>query len=526
MNKKKKILLIVALLAISIVGIYYFLKGNKFSIGATPDGSEPFTVDITTEKLINECNDIYSVEYEQELIDVYETASVYETTALAKIRGENVTFVNYNSGSKTTIGKKCIENNIMAGIISGAGVECIGYIHNGIESSHYSGEQLAIWEFWNTWVQNSGANENGFEKGMGNKNVNEDELNGESERKKAQILATQNNYNVNIYFLKYFTKNNGNDEATVDNQPNLILVEVLDEDEEIIEIEKDVVENSDIYMMMSNNIEDEEIVKVGDEIIYVIEFYNEGEEEKQNLVFYNKIPKNVTFEKLIQVVDENEIELKEGTDYTYDKKSRKININVDKIDGSKNVTTTNEETEEKTEYIQCDGVKYKLVLKATELKENMYSREIVNVAEVQKDNKVLARVKKINTISDVYLNVEAEKLPEKIEEDNQCTIELKITNKGLIDSENVNVKINVPDEITIQKYTIITHSKDGEESRSEGTTNNNFENDTIRIVAQTTTYIQLIGDANEIEEIKQIVIEGTVNDEKVTWNTNIQKKGG
>lgn len=178
------------------------------------------------------------------------------------------------------------------------------------------------------------------------------------------------------------------------------------------------------------------------------------------------------------------------------------------------------------EYIQCDGVKYKLVLKATELKENMYSREIVNVAEVQKDNKVLARAKKINTISDVYLEIEAEKLSEKIEEENQCIIELKITNKGLIDSENVNVKINVPNEINIQKYTIIAQSKNGEESKSEGTTNNNFENDTIRIVAQTTTYIQLIGDVNEIEEIKQIVIEGTVNDEKVTWNTNIQKKGG
>lgn len=520
MNKKKKILVIVTLLVIAIVGIYYFLKGNKFSIGATPDGSEPFTVNITTEMLINERNDIYSVEYEQELIND-EKASVYETTALAKIRGENVTFVNYSSENKTTTGKKCIENNIMAGIISGAGVECIGYMHNGEESIHYSGEQLAIWEFWNIWVQNSGANENGFEKGMGNKNVNEDDLNGETERKKAQNKATQNNYNVNIYFLKYFTKNNGNDEATIDNQPNLILVEVLDEDEEIIEIENKVETNSNISISITNNIEG--IVKVGREVIYDINIYNNNEEEQQNLTLNYTLPKGITFVSVKELVDNYETELKENEAYNYNEQTRTLKISLNKISGQTTGTRTNEELNETLEYIKPGIKNYHVTVRVEELKEDVYSQEIKNIVELYKENKILARGENTITISDACLKIEIDKLPENLIEKQNCVIGLKITNKGLVPAENVNFKISVPNEISVQNYKIITTTEDGEERIMEGTAINEFENNTIEIASNGIAYIKLTGILNEIEEGKQITIKGTINDKEIIWTTNVQK---
>jgi len=508
----------VILLIIASMSVYYFLKGKGFVKGATSDGSEPFSINITEEQLINEYN-IYNVDYNQKLM-TQDTSSTFRTTALAQIRGENVTFRNYKTQNITT-GKTCRENNIMAAIISGAGVKNIGYKYSNEEGNFFSGEQLAIWEFWNTWVENSGAKENGFEKGVGNETITDNRLNGEVERKKAQQFATQNTYNVNIYFLEYLTEEYKDDKTNIDNQPNLILIEILDEDGDIVEPERPVVENSDIYILATNNIED--IVKVGEEISYNINIYNKSEDEQQNLILSNKLPKGVTLVDVVEIQDDKEIKLNENSDYNYNKETRRITTNINKIDGATTGTTIIEETQKTVEYIKSGSRKYKVIVKANELKEGTYSRKIENVAEVQKEKSVFAREKTSNLVSDTFIELEKEELPKMINEKEECIIGLKITNKGLINAENVNVKISIPEEILIKKYKISTFFENGEESVIEGTMSNEFERDSMDIHAQKTIYIQLIGIAKEIEETKQITIDGIVNDKTITWTTNIQQ---
>ena len=512
MNKNKRIILIVILLIIASISVYYFLKGKGYSIGATSE--DLFTVEVTENKLIKEYSNIYNVDYAQKLM-TQDESSTFKSVARAQIRGESVTFLDYKT-KNTTTGKTCLENNIMAAIISGAGVENRGYKFLYEDGAYFSGQQLAIWEFWNTWVENSGAKEIGFEKGAGNGVITEKELNGQTERKKAQEFAAQNIYNVNIYFLKYFAEDNKDAETKIDNQPNLILIEMLDEDGDLIEPERPVEENSDIYILSTTNAQ--EITKVGEEISYNINVYNESEEEQQNLVLSNKLPKGVTLTSVVEIVDDKE----KNIDYSYDEKTRKIIIEINKIDGSTTGTMTDEETAEQIQYIKTGSKKYKITVKANKLKEGAYSKTIENVVEVQKENKIFAREKIKNTISDVFIEIIKEDLPKTLKEAEEFKLGFKIINKGLICSENVNVKISAPEEISLKKYKIYKSSESGEENVVDGTIRNNFEREFSEIQEQTTIYIQLIGTINEIDETKQITIEGTINDKTITWTTEAQ----
>ena len=215
MKKNKKTLLVLILFVIAIIGIYIFLKGKAYVKASTSKVPDPFTINITEEKMTNEYNNIYNVDYFQRFVEE-EIEKVYETTALAQIRGEKVTFTNYYSDStdystqniKTMQGKVCPENNIMAAIISGAGLESVGFKRLEKYGKFYSGAQLAILEFWNTWVENSGAKENGFEKGLGNLNLYSEGIDGQEQRKIAQGFAIQDQYYANVYFLKYCVHNN------------------------------------------------------------------------------------------------------------------------------------------------------------------------------------------------------------------------------------------------------------------------------------------------------------------------------
>lgn len=519
MKKTIRITLVAILLIIASISVYYFFRGKAYVKGATSNDNEPFSINVTEEQLISEYSNIYNVDYGQMLM-TQETSSTFQTTALAQVRGESVTFTNYKTKNVTT-GKTCLENNIMAAIINGAGVKNVGYKYSEEEGEYFSGAQLAIWEFWNTWIENSGAKENGFEKGVGNITLTQNELNGEIERKKAQEFAIQNMYNVNIYFLQYFAENNEQDGINIDNQPNLILIETLDEDGEIIEPEREIEENSDIYILVTNN--SESIVKSGEEILYNIHICNESEEEQQNLVLSDKLPKRITFIDVVEIVDNNEVELKENVDYNYNQETRKLTVNINKIDGATTGTMINDETGESIKYTKNGSRKYKITVKANELEEGIYSKEIENVAEVQKENRIYAREKTGNIISDAYLEVEIEELPKAINEKEQCIIGLRITNKGLINADNVNVKVSIPQEILMKKYKISTYSDAGGENVVEGTTSNEFEKNFTEILAQRTIYIQLIGTINEIEETKQITIKGNVNEEIITWTTNAEK---
>lgn len=533
-HTKKQIIVILLLLFIAIISVYNFLKDKLYAQGATlsinSEGVESFITQISESQMIYDYKNIYNVAYLQQLGET-NIAYSFEATAVAQIRGEKVTFTNFYSQSvdyttkniTTTEGNTCIENNIMAAIASGAGVKNTGYKYADEDGkNYYSGEQLAIWEFWNTWVQNSGANLNGFEKGIGNGTITENGLNGETERKEAQECATQNTYNVNIYFLKYLAHNNNflsvYNGLPMDNQANLILIERIDEMGE--KIDSDIIEDSDIYISVTNNQSD--VVQVGEEIEYTINVLNKSENEQENLILTSKLYDGIEFVEVSALEDEGERILKENKDYTFDKETRTLKINVDKIDGAVTETISEEDIDEVPEYKTMNGRSYKIRVKADKLVNGTYSRTVKNVVKVQKEGKVLTQKTSINTISDIYLEIED--LIENINGDGECTIGVKITNKGLIDKKNVSVKISVPEEILIGFYKESFLSETGEEEKvTNGTTSNEFDNN-IDIYAQKTYYLQLSGTINETDLGKQITITGMVNDEEIHWTISLQKK--
>lgn len=525
---KKKTLITILFLIIVLACIFSFFNDNTYVQGASlyfdKGTTDNLIIGVSEDELKYQYDNIYSVTNLQKL-NVSDKAYKFEATALAEIRGEEITFTNYYTGSTdyktknvtTNRGNTCLENNILAAIISGAGVENIGYKSSYEEGEYSSGAQLAIWEFWNTWVENSGANANGFEKGIGNGTITENGLNGETQRKKAQEFATQDTYNVNIYFLKYLTHNNEKLDGTIDNQPNLILIEILDEYENIIQVE--VEQNSDISLTVSNN--KDSVVGENEEISYNISVYNISEEEQQNLTLNNRLSEGVTLLKVVEIVDNNEVQLNENVDYNYNEETRKLTINISKIDAIETGTMLIEG--ESLEYTKRGIKEYKVTVKADELKQGIYFKEVKNVVEVQKENSLLARQECTNTISVPYLETEVIELPEQIGK--ECTIGLKITNKGSVTAKNVDVKISVPEEIEMSLYKITELSENGEEGRTfEGTASNEFEYSPIEVPAQKTVYIQLTGTINETVETKQITIEGNVNEEKITWTSQV--KGG
>ena len=529
MNRKKKILLISILCIIAIISIYIFLKGKAYVKASTSWVPQPFKINITEGKMINEYDNIYNVDYKQKLIKK-DAEYVYETTAFAKISGENVTFTNYYSGSadcktknvQTSQGKACSENNIMAAIINGAELDGVGFMNSYNSGDFYSGAQLAIWEFWNSWVQNSGAIENGFEKSIGNTNVLYRNLEGQSQRKTAQQCAANKEYYANIYFLKYLTQNNL-PEINTDNQPNLIYIEILDKNGNSKEpevIEK-VIEDSGISLILEDY--NENIIDINDEIVYKIKLYNKHEEEKQNLTINYILPEGVTLISVLECTNNKDIELEENIDYIYDEQTNNLIINIDKIEGKTIKTFVDEATGQIIEYTENKGKAYEFVLKADELEEGTYKKVITNIIKVYKENDLLAMEKNTKTIARAFLEVELESLPENINEKENCVMGLKITNKGLIDAEEVKFILSVPNDISMNTYSITSLSEIGEkESYTEGTANNEFEINSIKIPAQKSVYIQFIGTTNRVDETKQITIEGTVNDEKISWTTTIQ----
>ena len=522
-----KTLTIITILLITCITVYLFLKGKLFSVGTPILSTDKLVVMISDEIIHAENGNIYDVEYGQQL-SLEEGILDFETVAKAQIRGEKVSFTNYYSESKdykeknikNAEGKTCLENNILAAIISGFETKGYKYISEE-DGEYYSSEtQLAIWEFWNKWVESSGAKDNGFEKGMGNATIIENGKNGEEIRKKAQELATKETYNANIYFLKYFSHNNS---QLIDNQSNLILVEVLDQNGDIIDFRPDIEDNSEVSLIVTNNVQD--ILKPEEEFTYTITVYNKSDESDQNLTLRSELSKGVSVLKVVEVLDDKEIELKENTDYNYNKETNYLTLDINNLESAIKETTENGETGEVEETLEMNFKKYQITVMANKLDKGIYSRTIKNIVSIQKENKILLRDTTTNTVSDIILEVETDKLPEELYNGQEFVIGLKVTNKGLINAENININISIPEVIVMNTYKIDVLSETGEvESSNDGTASNEFEHNSIGMSGEKTLYLKLYGTVDEIEEEQQITIKGKVNNQEISWTSNV--KGG
>ena len=248
-------------------------------------------------------------------------------------------------------------------------------------------------------------------------------------------------------------------------------------------------------------IEGNEVVKPGEKIIYDIEVFSYDKSQIiQNLVLIDTLPEGVTLKEVVEVTeDENGEEQQKTIDYNYNKSTRELKINID----------------------NQGGQKYRITVEANKLEEGVYSKEVSNFVSLQdKNGKEIATAENINTIADEFLKITAETLKEKVYEQEEITLVLKIENVGDISVKPFNIDLSLPNEITPKTYKKVLMSEAGAEERnSEGTFTNKFTN--IVVPAHKTLYLYIIGTVNDVEEEKQITITGNVNGEEVSWTTTI-----
>lgn len=259
-----------------------------------------------------------------------------------------------------------------------------------------------------------------------------------------------------------------------------------------------------------------EIIKPGEEFRYDTYVYNNNTEEKQNLQLTCTLPEGIS---IVKVVDDEENEV----EYTFDEVSRKFIIKIDKITGVIPQTTVNEETGETIDFISPGRKVFKITVKADNLQEGIYSKEIKCTMELLEEGNILGESQEVvNTISDTFLSIEIDELPETLNELEEFVLGVKVANKGLISDTGVDININTLEEISLSKYKTTILAEDGqEEVANEGTTSGNFEMKNLSIVSKNTYYFQITAEVNKIDETKQVTITGTVDGKEFSWTVEL-----
>lgn len=273
-------------------------------------------------------------------------------------------------------------------------------------------------------------------------------------------------------------------------------------------------ESEDIILLLKSSTEN--IIKPQEELEYDVNILNFSNKEKQNLKLTCTLPEGIS---IVKVIDDTENAL----EYNFDASLRMLTINVDKLDAGLEKVSQDEESGESIEYITPESKTIKIIVKADNLLEGIYSKEIKCIATLLEDENILAESEEVvNNISDVILSVEMENLPEKIEELKEYVLGFKITNKGLIDLVGATIKLDLPEEMGVIKYKTTVYSEDGqEESTSEGSLSDNFEIDSMNMEHGKVYYFQITGMLNAIDETKTITMKVTINGKEFTWTTEL-----
>lgn len=258
------------------------------------------------------------------------------------------------------------------------------------------------------------------------------------------------------------------------------------------------------------------IIKPQEEFGYDVSIQNFGSKEKQNLNLISTLPDGISIVKVLDD-EENEVE------YNFDESLRTLTINIDKISAAVEEKVQDEETGENIVNLNPGNKTIKIIVRAENLPEETYSKELKYFMTLLEGEDVLATSEEvINNISDVFLSLETENLPTTIKELEEFVLGLKVTSKGLEDIIATNIELDVPEEISLIKYTTTIYADDGqEEGASEETLSGNFGINNLKIQSGKTYYFQITGKINEIKETKQITIKGAVNGEEFSWTTKL-----
>lgn len=245
---------------------------------------------------------------------------------------------------------------------------------------------------------------------------------------------------------------------------------------------------------------------------YNLYLYNFETEDITDLKIEDVLPEGVTLSKVSGEDEEKEI------DYTYNDETRLLTINLDKLEKSE-VTEDN---------IPIGTMKHFIITVTVDnLEEGIYSKTIKNKVKVFNKENLVDETNEIeNTIAVKGMIIEKDEMPEKMKESDKVKIGFKLVNKGIINVTDINVSLkDLPEEIELNKYKITTYSANGEEEGfEEGTIAEKFEKNNLTLQANTTYYFQIEGTVGEFEKTKQITIEGKVNDDKFSWDIELEKE--
>lgn len=316
---------------------------------------------------------------------------------------------------------------------------------------------------------------------------------------------TETNTTTKLYYQNdtVTTYENGTSFDTDEVEISLIINN--EEKEEIPEINDNYILDYDVNLQVTSSVSD--IIEAGENIEYKVLVYNFENEDVTGLTLINTLPENVTLEG---VTNESEDEV----DYTYNNETRTITINVDSIPKA---TETDEMT---IAGKQC----YNIKVKTNKLDDNAITKELINSTEVKKEEKVLTEKQVVNTLGKRSLNVEVEELPEQIEENEEIVLILKIENKGAFD-ETVDINVDIPEEFSPKKYEEKILFENGEtDKEGGGTLNSNFEQSSISVPVGEIYIVKIIGTIDKLDATKTITINGTVNEETLSWTTKLVKE--
>ncbi len=302
----------------------------------------------------------------------------------------------------------------------------------------------------------------------------------------------------------------GFDSAQVD----VSLILKSEEQEEIGEL----VEITNNGISISLNSLTDKVVKQEENIEYIVYIDNYKAEEIKNLQLIDVLPEGINLQDVVELTDydiENILSAKEQKiEYEYDETTRTVLVNIEKLSPATEVKSS--EDEENT-YLVPSTKMFKIVVKADKLNGN-YSKEIKNKVELILENEKLITKDILHTVSDAFLEIDLQKLEDKIYENQEVKFRINVTNKGLFDANQKSYKVNASENIELlnAKYGFVEDGQDKEMGTSTSKSDK-YEQDLIDIPVGKTLYIELEAIIKKQQNTNKSQLIGEFDGQEVKW---------
>lgn len=298
----------------------------------------------------------------------------------------------------------------------------------------------------------------------------------------------------------------GFDSAQVD-------VSLVLKNEEQEEIGEEGKPEENISVILENQYYNEKyIVKQGTEYRYSAKIKNDSEKEIKNATLKINIPDGAKLQEdgieLMKQEEKNDGFVAEKMEYEYDSTTNSAMIKLPVIGANSEIVLD--------------------ITMQTNMLEEVYSKSISNSASLILENNEEYKSNEITfIISDSFLDIKINSIEDAVNANDLVTLKAQIVNNGLIDANNVEYNINIPDEIegSIYRYEIINNLDNNKLSNGEFTINGKTViGDITKIPANSTCNLTILGNCNKgTLENKTIQVIGRIADKEVNWKVDILK---